>query len=259
MKNSKLYLLAALVLYSLNSLCQELVLTKQQMLEDFDETIEYINAFAVHKDLNAVRFGIDYKNEYENLRNQITEETTICEFKSIINKSLKLVQDLHCSFMPYSYLKEYGKYQKKFNFKDDQSYEHIKDLEDKCRETPGSLSIPIIYENNHYRVYADFTYKGLKINKGAKIVGFNNGKIEDFISQNYSTVWPVYVNNFLNQGYNKRFYHYGADDFSLTILDKSSTKKIDFSIKDTVSLITKPLRDVYYGSQKKRAGFVLQK
>ncbi|WP_299364086.1 S41 family peptidase [Winogradskyella sp.] len=251
MKNSKLYLLILLLLSSLNGICQELLLTKRQMLEDFDETIEYINAFAVHKDLNAVRLGIDYDNEYLNLRNQITEETTICEFKSIINKSLRLVQDMHCSFMPYSYLKKWGKYQKKFNFKDDQSFEHIKDLEDKCGETLGSLLIPIIYENNHYKVYADFTYKDLRIKKGAKIIAYNDGKIEDFISQDYSRVWPVYINNSLNQQYNKWFYHYGDDDFSLTIEDKSSIRTIGFSLKDTVSLKVKPLREVYYGSQKK--------
>jgi len=117
MKTIKLLLLLMSFCFANIAISQELVLTKKQMLEDYDQTISYINTFAVHKDLNTIRLGIDYKNAYSNLRKQINKDTSICEFKDILEKAIQLVQDMHCSFMSYDYFKAYGQYQRKFNFK----------------------------------------------------------------------------------------------------------------------------------------------
>lgn len=82
---------------------------QSQMLAEFDQAIGFIDAFAVHKDLNARRRGIDYPREYARLRSMIDESTDSCEFQRIFGRALNLVQDLHASYMDHGYLTQYGR------------------------------------------------------------------------------------------------------------------------------------------------------
>lgn len=250
MKTIKLLLLMMSFCFVNNAISQELVLTKKQMLEDYDQTISYINTFAVHKDLNAVRLGIDYKNAYSNLRMQINEDTSICDFKDILEKAIQLVQDLHCSFMSYDYFKAYGQYQKKFNFKKSQSYERIKYFETHCQAKKVNLKLPLLYENGDYIVYANFSYKDQNIKRGTKVTLYNGNKIDAFIKNNFEKVWPVLWDQNNKTPYNRKFYGSGKDQFSLTF-NNTSPKSINFNLKDSVTLAKKPERQVFYYSQSK--------
>ena len=250
MKTIKLLVLMISLSFAFNVNSQELILTKKQMLADYDQTISYINTFAVHKDLNAIRLGIDYKNAYINLRKKINVETTICDFKDILEKAINLVQDMHCSFMSYDYFKAYGQYQKKFNFKKTQSYERIKYFENHCQAKTINLNLPLLYENGDYIVYADFRYKNHDVKRGTKVTLYNDNKIDEFIKNNYEKVWPVLWDQSNKTPYNKSFYGSGKDLFSLTFNNKSP-KTINFNLKDSVILAKKPQRQVFYYSQSK--------
>lgn len=55
-------------------------LTQDDMREDFDQAIGFIQAFAVHRDLNALRLGIDYDARYAALPSKLDARTTPCEY-----------------------------------------------------------------------------------------------------------------------------------------------------------------------------------
>jgi len=254
MKKTKLLFITLLLCPFLSIKSQELELSKTQMLEDFNETVSYINTFAVHKDLNAIRLGIDYNKEYTALRNTINEQTSICEFKDILERAIQLVQDMHCSFMSYDYFEAYGKYQKKFNFKNSQSYERIKYFEEYCAAKTINLKLPLLYKNGDYVVYADFKYKNQSIKRGTKLMLYNNKKIKSFITDNYAKVWPILWDEQNNTPYNRSFYGAGKDQFSLTFNEEQS-RTIHFNLKDSVTLDQKPQRQVFYYSQSKEQAF----
>ena len=92
MRTNKLFYIAIVFVLPIVQLkAQEIKLTKKQMLSDFDQAVSYINSFAVHKDLNAVRFGIDYENEFNKLRSEIKNETSVCEFRDIFERAIALL------------------------------------------------------------------------------------------------------------------------------------------------------------------------
>ncbi len=257
MRKIKLLFITMLLCPLLSIQSQELKLSKSQMLEDFNETISYINTFAVHKDLNAVRLGIDYTKQYTILRNTITENTSICEFKDTLEKAIQLVQDMHCSFMSFDYFEAYGQYQKKFNFKKNQSYERIKYFEEHCEAKAINLILPLLYENGEYVVYADFSYKKQNIKRGTKVTLYNDKNIKSFITNNYDKVWPILWDANNKRPYNRKFYGVGKDQFSLTFNDGQS-KTINFNLKDSIKLAQKPERQVFYYSQSKEQALYLK-
>ena len=248
MKKIKLLIILFSLLQAVSILAQDISLTKIQMLQDFDQSINHINTFAPHKDLNSFRLKIDYEKEYNSLREKITESTTICEFKDILEKVTNLVQDLHCSFMDSDYLNQYGKYQNKINFKKNQTYEDIKLFEDKCSSPIIKLKLPLIYKEGKYLVYADFIYKGILIKKGTEITSYNNQNIVDYIKSNYDLVWPVRWNNKKNIPYSTSFYKYGSRKFQLSFNDEK-IPNLEFSLEDDVIYQTEKKRNIKFYSQ----------
>lgn len=226
-------------------------LTKYQMLQDFDEMDQFLNDFAVHKDVNHLRLGIDYKSEFKNIRSKINKTTTICEFKEYLNQATNLVQDLHCSFPKFSYLEKYGKYQRKFNFKDDDTFVEVKTIEEKCPIESIHLEFPILYSQGKYWFYVDFKYQGNEIKKGAEILKYNGENISNFIKRNYDKVWPIRWDNNLKQPYQEDFYKHGKNEFKLTYGYKNERKTLKFNLKDSITYKTKPLRKIGYFSQSK--------
>lgn len=245
----KFYYTLLVFLLLFNSNAQEIKLTKGQMLEDFDKAVSYINTFAVHKDLNAARFGIDYEKEYKKLRNEINNDISICEFRDIFERTISLVQDQHCSSMPYNYFEEYGEYQKKFNFNNDEDYKSVKFFEEHCKSGVKELLLPIIYYQGEYVVYANFEYNTTKILQGTILTHYNGKPISDFIKENFDKVWPVKWDERKKIIYNERFYQYGDTSFNLTL--KGTNQDIQFSLLDTITFDKKPLRKISYYSQEK--------
>lgn len=223
-------------------------LTKSQMLQDFDQAVNHINNFAVHKDLNAVRLQIDYTQEYEKLRNEITEETNECEFKDIIGRVIGLVQDAHCSFMDSEYLSLYGKYQKKINFKDDETYDKVKYFESKCDIPQPKLKLPLVYINGKYFVYADFTYKGTFIKRNTEVTSYNGKKISEYLKANYDKVGVVRWDSKLKKPYKDNFYKTGDNQFQLGFNDKN-IPTLEFLLNDTIIYQTENQRDISWYSQ----------
>lgn len=231
------------------------ILNKTQMLEDFDQAVNHINTFAVHKDLNSVRLQIDYDKAYEALRNEINDATTDCEFKDILERVIGLVQDAHCTFMDSNYLNMYGKYQKKINFSDDQTYEQVALYEKKCDGNSSvNLNLPILYKDGKYYVYAGFTYKGKLVKSGSEITKYNNQYIVDYIKLNYDKIGVVRWDERLKNPYKESFYKRGDNSFKLS-LNAPEIENLTFSLKDTVSFIKSPQREIYFGSQSKKQVF----
>ncbi|MCB0461154.1 MAG: hypothetical protein KDC81_00475 [Flavobacteriaceae bacterium] len=234
-------------------------MTKDQMLQDFDELLQFLDDFAVHKDINQLRLGIDYDVAFKNLRKQISKKTSICEFKEILTKATNLVQDLHCSFPKYSYLEMYGKYQKKLNFNDDEVYAKVKAIEEACPKEDANLKLPLLYSQGNYQFYTDVVYKNDTIKKGSKIVSYNGKDISSHIKTNYDNVWPIRWNATLKEPYHKDFYKFGNNTFKLEIEQNDMTKNIQLSLKDSIKYITKPLREIGYFSQPKEQVILFEK
>lgn len=254
MKNLKrisltLMILAKLCLYQSNA--QSLELSKQQMLEDFDQQVAYINAVAVHKRLNEVRLGIDYNEEFSRLRNGINKDTTPCQFLKILNQVNNLVQDQHCNFMSYNYLSQYAQYQVKFNFEDKEGlYDMVKAYEELCPKRDIALKLPLIYSQGQYLVYADFIYKGHHVARGTEVVQYQSAEILPFIKHNYSAVYPIRWDSESKTPYHTSFYQFGEEDFTLTLKSKEEEQTIGFNLSDTIVYDKEPVRQMYYYSQK---------
>lgn len=247
--NQLLILLFVFVIASIQA--QNENLTKNQMLQDFDQAVNHINTFAVHKDLNTIRLQIDYDKEYKKLRNEITDETTACEFRKIIGRVIGFVQDAHCSFMDSGYLTMYGKYQKKINFNDTQTYERVKYYEDKCDFPQPNLKLPLVYIEGKYFVYSDFTYKGVTIKRHTEITTYNDKNISDYIKANYDKVGIIRWDDKLKNPYRDSFYRNGDNSFKLGFNDVN-IPSLTFSLNDTITYQTPKQRDVYFGSQSKK-------
>ncbi len=226
-------------------------LTKSKMLEDFDQAVNHINTFAVHKDLNTIRLKIDYDKEYKKLRNKITEETTDCEFREIVGRVIGFVQDAHCSFMSSEYLALYGKYQKKINFKDDQTYEKVKYYETLCDKPQPNLNLPLVYREGKYFIYANFTYKGVDIKRNTEVTTYNGKNIGEYIKANYDKIGIIRWDAKLKNPYRESFYKNGEASFTLGFNDVK-TPSLTFSLTDTVTFQTPKQRDIYFSSQSKK-------
>lgn len=249
MKAPLIFILAIII--TVTGFSQNKVFTKHQMLQDFDEMVQFLNDFAVHKDVNHLRLSIDYESEFKNIRSKINKTTTICQFKEYLNQATNLVQDLHCSFPKFNYLKKYGKYQRKLNFKDDDTFAEVETVEQKCPIEPTHLEFPILYSQGKYWIYADFTYQGNEIKKGTKILKYNGENISNFIKRNYTKVWPIRWDNNLKQPYREDFYKHGDYEFELIYVYENEYKKVKFNLKDSITYKTKPLRKIGYFSQNK--------
>jgi hypothetical protein len=247
-KTMKLLIFLLSIFQLASVLAQDMSLNKDQMLQDFDQSVDHINNFAPHKDLNSFRLEIDYEKEYNFLREKITDSTTICEFKGILEKATNLVQDLHCNFMGSDYLNQYGKYQKKINFKKNQSYEDVKYFEDKCSSPIINLKLPLLYKEGKYFVYADFTYKGFLIKKGTEVNGYNNQSISEYIKNSYDIVWPVRWDDSLDSPYSTSFYKYGDNKFQLNFNDEKAPS-LEFLLEDSIIYQTDKKRDITFYSQ----------
>lgn len=248
----KLFLSIILCSCFVNSIiAQETKLSKEQMLEDFDQAINHINSFAVHKDLNAVRLSIDYEKVYRTLRNEISANTTDCEFRDILKRAVGLVQDAHCNFMGSEYLTNYGKYQKRINFSENQTFEKVAYYENKCDEQSTSLKLPIIYNEGKYFVYSDFKYKNTLIKRHSEVTKYNNINITDFIKSNYDKVGVVRWDTKLKIPYKESFYQKANNTFTLEFRD-TDTLELAFSLHDTISYITPKQRDLNFFSQSKK-------
>lgn len=235
---------------------QNIRLSQGEMYDDFDELVAFLNDFAVHKDLNAIRLGIDYEKEFRLLRSEITADLEPCEFKRILDRTTRLIQDLHCSSMSYDYMSQYGKYQKKLNFKStEKTFEKLKSFETLCGEPIIDLTLPILHVNGEYLVYTDFEYKGDTVKKGSVVKKYNGVEITTFIQDNPDKVWPIKLDATARQ-YNERFYQFNSSIFYLTFSREDTIKEIQFNLNDSISYLIKPEREVYYYSQKEGQVFV---
>lgn len=223
-------------------------LSKRQLLEDFDQAIQYIDQFAGHADLNARRLGIKYRREFQRLRAQITSDTDLCGFNSLLKKALNLVQDGHASTMTYDYFSQYGQYQKKYNFEDSESYASLQRLEAECPDRVVKLDLPIMFSSDRYQFYADINYQGTMIPRGAEITRYQGEPIEAYLKQHLDTVSPIRVSAINGRRYSTRFYRYGDAQFRLTLKDG---REIEMDLTQTADWITPRQREVSYGSQSR--------
>lgn len=232
---------------------QEKSLSKEQMLEDFDQLVHTINSFAVYKELNALRLGINYEKEYKKLRNKISENTSTCDFIKILRKVIFLLQDQHCNILNYSFLEHWGKYQKvRLNYGDGETYETTKYYDENCWSTSQpKLRLPLLYLDGSYYLYSDIVYKNDTIYKGTEITKFNGKKIHKFIANNYDRVWVAKWDQREDIPYNMYFYLYGDDDFDLAMKYQKRKKKVTFNRQDSIIPLSTFQRHIFYGSQKK--------
>ncbi|MCA9769583.1 MAG: hypothetical protein KC485_12260 [Gemmatimonadetes bacterium] len=221
------------------------VLSPTQLRADFDQAIGYITAVAVHADLNARRFGIDYPRELAALRAQITDSTDVCTFARLLDKALNLVLDLHAGTMSYEYLRAYGTLQSRFNISEDEDYASVAALERQCPVAPPALMLPVEFIDGHYVVYADVAVRGTVVPRGTWITSYNGEEIASFIRRHLTQVRPVQV----DQGgtvYSLRFYRAGEPAFRLGLSDG---RELVLRLDDSVTWQVPRTHDITYFSQ----------
>ncbi|MCB1049643.1 MAG: hypothetical protein H6510_02220 [Acidobacteria bacterium] len=214
-------------------------LSATQMRADFDELIHHIDTFAVHKDLNAIRLGINYDRAFGQLREEISDDTSLCEFVALLERATHWVQDAHCGFMDYEYLSAYGKYQAKVNFDTHETYQEVMAIESLCAKPERKLKLPICYIDGAYYFYATFEHRGETIQAGTRIQSYNGQPVEQFISEHLDTVWPVRWQK--GTPYFEGFYGAGPSTFTLN--------GIAFSLDESSGISNQGLREVRFLSQ----------
>jgi hypothetical protein len=221
------------------------VLSPAQLRADFDQAIGYIDAFSVHRDLNAARLGIDYRSEFARLRGEIGDGMDVCGFSRLLGKVLNLVQDLHVGTMDYAYLKEYGKLQSRFNISEDEDYDGVAALERTCTTPAPTLDLPLMFIDDQYVVYADFRHDGRQVKRGTWLTSYNGGDIAGYIRGHLDSVWPVRL---AADGtlYNPRFYRAGDPEFRLGLSDG---RTLTMRLGDSVDWVTPRTHAIYFGSQ----------
>ncbi len=228
-----------------NSSAEPINLSKEQMLADFDQAISFIDDFSVHKDLNRIRLGIDYEAEFAKLRMKIHEGMDKCEFYGAVNGALNLVQDLHVSTMGYDYLSAYGKYQKRFNFAEDETFESASRFKE-CEQTRPSLKLPIIFQDGKYIFYTAFTYNGMEIEAGTEVQTYNGQPISEYIQENYQLIRAVKLGNGEETPYTTRFAEYGDDEF---VLGLSDGRELSMNKNDSVEFSAPVTHEIGFMTQ----------
>lgn len=194
------------------------VLTLADFRADFDQAIGFLDAFSVHKDLNARRLSIDYPARFADLRAHLGEGTNLCGFVRVLARALNLVQDLHVGTMPLGYLREYGKLQSRYNIADDEDYAGVAAVEAACPITPPSLDLPLAFIDGAYVFYADVTVGGSRIPRGTTILSYDGIPIARHIREHLDEVYPVRMTP-RGEPYSTRFYRTGQGAFRLGLSD----------------------------------------
>lgn len=218
-----------------------------ELRQDFDQAIAFIDAFAVHKDLNAQRLGIDYAAEFARLRREIGDSTDLCAFGTVLERALHLVQDLHAGTMSYNYLQQYGALQSRFNIADDETYARVAAYERACSPTAPVLDLPLVFVDGQYVVYSDFSYGGETVTRGTRVVRYEGEEIAAFIRRHLDLVWPVRMTT-RGEPYSTRFYRAGADAFTLGLSDG---RTLALRLADSVTFAQPRTHEITYFSQPK--------
>ena len=221
--------------------------TPAELRADFDQALGFIDAFAVHKDLNAQRLGIDYVSHYAALRREIGEGTDLCTFARLLDRALNLVQDLHASTMSYEYLQQYGKLQSRYNIADDETYAGVATRERTCAVAAPALDLPLIFADGRYVVYSDFTYRGERVGRGTTLTSYNGEDITAFIRTHLEDVRPVRTTR-TGGVYSTRFYRAGPDTFRLGLSDG---RELTMQLADSITWTARRAHEITYFSQPK--------
>ncbi|MBX3175326.1 MAG: hypothetical protein KF709_13005 [Gemmatimonadaceae bacterium] len=219
--------------------------TTAELQADFDQAIDFINAFAVHRDLNAVRLGIDYERRFAALRQAIGTGTDLCAFSALLGRAINLVQDLHASTMSYDYLREYGRYQSRLNIAEDESYEGVAALVRHCPAPEQRLDLPLVFVDGAYVVYADIEYRGERLSRGTVLTTINGETIPDFIQGHLDVVRPLRMSN-AGIPYSLRFYRAAGQGFHLGLADG---RVLEMQMADSVRWLSPRAHAIGFASQ----------
>ncbi len=218
-----------------------------ELRADFDQAIGFIDAFAVHKDLNARRLGIDYASHYAALRREIGEGTDLCTFARLLERALNLVQDLHAGTMSYDYLQQYGKLQSRYNIADDDAYAGVAARERACDAPAPALDLPLVFTDGRYVVYSDFTYRGERVARGTTVTSYNGEDITTFIRTHLDEVRPVRTTT-TGALYSTRFYRAGPAAFRLGLSDG---RELTMQLADSITWDAPRAHEITFFSQPK--------
>ncbi len=205
------------------------VLSKQQMLEDYDFLIDKIEQISPHIEPKKQLWDYDILQQIKTRKQEIDTISSYNSFWSLVYRALQTCQDGHTQIET-----ENADFNKRYN--------------------DFNLYLPFKYINGEYYAVKPFTYKGVFFPFGTKVLQFNGQNIHSYMQTitqyRYFMQWDLV---------NKRFYFdYGfyatdniaiAKQFSLTLKKPDQTiSSIDFETSDTVAL--QPSKTDYSSSKK---------
>ncbi|MEZ0005133.1 hypothetical protein ABH942_000476 [Flavobacterium sp. 28YEA47A] len=222
------------------------ILTYEQLLEDHDSLVSYINQVSPIVYFNEEVRGIDFNRHAIELRKQIQPQTTISEYLQIVEKTLNSAQDGHSNMLgswhldilknnwiPNGFVKgidtssiQYG-------------YKYVDYLN---KQFYTKLNLDLVYTSGQYYNLLPFSYAGKTYPASMKLISCNGTDIHDYVKTRIEHSSPLRWDRANDRAYHEKFYkpsdNYKKGLLKLVFLDKDNKKhKLHIKKNDTVTFL----------------------
>ena len=225
-----------------NHLSDTPILSKAQMLADYDSLVSYINQVSPIIQFNKEVRHIDFNKHAKKLKKKITSKTSREEYLFLVEKTLIVAQDGHSNRLGNSLLdivktvwipKGIATGLDTLDFP--HSYKYEKFIKENFYT---KLKLELVYINGEYYNILPFSYKGKNYPAAMKLISCNDKKIHQFVKNMEELISPLRWDRANNKVYHENFYTVGEiyknNQLKLTFIDKNQEKKILNITKDDV-------------------------
>ncbi|MEM8506623.1 MAG: S41 family peptidase [Bacteroidota bacterium] len=182
------------------------VLTKEEMLADFDTYVESVKRFSPQTPVRKALTGIDPLSELKKIRQRIATVTSTEAYAKLIKSAITVLQDGHSSLLwPQAYSPEYLK---KLGISDRAialfpSYYELRATASKKKK----FRITLKYIDGQYYNVIPFEHNGTSYTSGLQLTEINNTKAPIFIGQLYPYLRKMRWDYAYERYYSETFYH----------------------------------------------------
>lgn len=182
------------------------VLTKEEMLADFDAYVETVKRFSPQTPVRKALTGIDPLAELKKMRQRIHTVESTEAYAKLIKSAITVLQDGHSSLLwPQGYSPEYLK---KLGISDTAielfpSYYELRATESKKKK----FRLALKYIDGQYYNVLPFTHNGITYRSGLKLTEINGMKAPFFIAELYPYLRKMRWDYTYERYYSEKFYY----------------------------------------------------
>lgn len=235
------------------------MLTYEQLLEDHDSLVSYINQVSPIVYFNEEVRGIDFNLYARELRKQIQPRTTIPEYLKIVEKTLNSAQDGHSNMLGswhLDILKNNWIPKGVVTGIDTSSIQYGYKYDDYVnKQFYTKLNLELVYTSGQYYNLLPFSYSDKKYPASMKLISCNGTDIHDYVKTRIEQSSPLRWDRENDRVYHEKFYkpseNYKKGILKLVFLDKDN-KKHNLNIKknDTVTFLQEKNSVYGYNDEK---------